>query len=121
MRRSEHGEQVALFDWAAHQANLGHEPLRWMFAIPNGGLRHKATAAKLKAEGVKAGVPDIFLPWPAKGYCGLFIELKSGRNKATPDQLNYLKWLTAAGYKALVANGFDEAKEILCGYLEITE
>jgi hypothetical protein len=116
---SEHSEQAALFDWAAWQANLGIEPLRYMFAIPNGGLRNKATAARLKAEGVKPGVPDICLPWPAGGYHGLYIEMKVGRNKPTPEQNACLEWLNEAGYLALVANGCDEAKRILVDYLEI--
>ena len=55
---SEHAHQVALFDWA--NLHLGRMPeLAAMYAIPNGGARSKATAGKLKAEGVKAGVPDI--------------------------------------------------------------
>jgi hypothetical protein len=116
---SEHSEQCALFDWAAWQANLGHEPLRWIFAIPNGGHRHKGVAAKLKAEGVKAGVPDICLPYPANGYHGLYIEMKYGRNKTTPEQDGYQKWLAGCGYVAEIANGFDEAKNILCWYLGI--
>jgi hypothetical protein len=115
---SEHSEQAALFDWAAWQVNLGYEPLRWMYAVPNGGHRHKATAGRLKAEGVKAGVPDICLPFPARGYHGLYIEMKAGKNKATPEQVDYLEWLTGCGYLALVANGFDEARAILCDYLE---
>jgi hypothetical protein len=47
-----------------------------LFAIPNGGARHKAIAGKLRAEGVRAGVPDICLPVPRGEYHGLFIELK---------------------------------------------
>ena len=114
---SEHTEQQALFEWAAWQANLGVEPLRLMFAIPNGGLRNKATAGRLKAEGVKAGVPDIMLPWPAQHYHGLFIEIKVGENKATAEQLYWLAWLNDAGYQAKIAYGWKEAKIIIEEYL----
>lgn len=102
---SEHGEQCALFEWAALKINQGIEPLKWMHAIPNGGYRHKATAAKLKAEGVKRGVPDIYLPFPTRGYHGLYIEMKAGRNKTTPEQTEYLEWLNDVGYLALAVNG----------------
>lgn len=115
---SEHSEQAALFEWTAIRANQGIEPLKWLFAIPNGGLRSKITAARLKAEGVKAGVPDIMLPWPTKGYHGLFIEMKAGRNKPTPDQVDFLEWLTGAGYLCEVAYGFDAARSIIEWYLE---
>ena len=54
---SEHDEQVLIFKWA--RLSEGRWPeLALLFAIPNGGHRHKAVAAKLKAEGVRAGVPD---------------------------------------------------------------
>ena len=87
--------------WAAEAAHgimsgSGYDPsvpdLELLHAIPNGGKRDKVTAAKLKAEGVKAGIPDIFLPVPkavllnpqpayrlepeTRYYCGLYIELK---------------------------------------------
>ena len=49
-------EQQALFDWAKIS---GIPDLDLLHAIPNGGHRNKATAGRLKAEGVKRGVPDI--------------------------------------------------------------
>lgn len=119
---SEHSEQAALFEWAAWQANLGHEPLRWMFAIPNGGLRPDGVGGKLAEEGVKPGAPDIFLPYPSRqGHHGLFIEMKIKPNKPSQAQIDYLEWLTGCGYMAVVAYGYDEAKEILCRYLGIED
>jgi len=43
------------------------------FAIPNGGKRNLITAKKLKAEGVKAGVPDICIIHDGQTY---FLEVK---------------------------------------------
>ena len=45
-----------------------HPQLALIFAIPNGGKRHIGTARKLKAEGVRSGVPDIFLACPRMPY-----------------------------------------------------
>jgi hypothetical protein len=59
--RSEHDEQVALFEMIRLYKQSTHR-LKTAFAIPNGGLRHKAVAAKLKAEGVSAQVIRT-LPW----------------------------------------------------------
>ena len=56
MKDLEHQEQKTLIKWCEYK---GH-PYNLIFAIPNGGQRHKAVAAKLKAEGVKSGVPDLF-------------------------------------------------------------
>jgi hypothetical protein len=77
---TEHGEQMAVFCWAA-QNQSRYPMLKWMFAVPNGGERSMAGAAALKAEGVKKGVADIFVPYPVWSmdqiaYCGLFIEMK---------------------------------------------
>ena len=75
-RDLEHQEQVALFNWAKFFENKCKD-LGMMYAIPNGGKRHIAVARKLKAEGVKAGVPDIFLAVPVEG----FVEEKEGTEK----------------------------------------
>lgn len=116
---TESSEQIALIEWCDWQANLGHEPLRWIFHPANGGKRDKAVAAGLKAQGVKPGVPDLFLPYPAGGYHGLFIEMKMPPNTTTPEQRAYLAWLNRVGYLAVVATGFDEARGIIEEYLEI--
>ena len=63
MRSPEHDQQVLLFRWASH-----YRELDCMYAIPNGGHRDVRVAARLKAEGVKAGVPDICLPIPRDGH-----------------------------------------------------
>ena len=115
---SEHDEQKTLFSWAAY-ANGRFPELKLMFAIPNGGHRHKAVASKMKAEGVKAGVPDIFLPAPRGGYHGLFIEMKYGRNKASQPQLRWIDALAAAGYLAIICYGFEDAQENIISYLEM--
>ncbi|MBC3486703.1 VRR-NUC domain-containing protein [Pseudomonas sp. SWRI50] len=48
-----------------------------IYHVPNGGHRIKAVAAKLKGQGVKAGVPDLVLPMARGGYFGLYIEFKA--------------------------------------------
>lgn len=113
---TEHAHQVALFCWAA--LNFSKYPdLRLMFAIPVGGLRNKITAANLKAEGAKAGVPDIFLPTPRGTYHGLFIELKVGTNPASPAQKEWMKALKAQGYGGCVCVGWECARDTILNYL----
>lgn len=114
---SEHDQQVALFNWAAYSRNRWPE-LDLLFAIPNGGLRNVRVAGKLKAEGVKSGVPDLFLPVSRRQYHGLFIELKFGKNKPSPQQNAWLDRLAGQGYCALAACGWEQAATILENYLE---
>jgi len=119
---SEHHEQVALFSWAEYNFNKYPE-LRKMFAIPNGGKRHKKTAADLKKEGVKAGVPDIFLPVARKGFHGLFIEMKkpkdhrSAAGRATKEQITVMAGLDDEGYMTVLCVGFEAAKKTIEAYL----
>ena len=111
---TEHEEQVALIEWF----RLQYRPLADnLFAIPNGGQRHKATAAKLKAEGVLAGVSDLMLMVRTPLYSGLFIEMKRKDGKATAPQLEFIERAREQGFKAEVAKGFDEAKKIIENYL----
>jgi hypothetical protein len=114
---TEEAHQTALFAWAAIEAQR-HPELRHLFAIPNGGKRDKITAAKLKAQGVKAGVPDMFLPVPRGEYHGLFIELKKIGKKAEPDQLTWMTALKKQGYGAMVCEGWEQAAKMLMMYLE---
>jgi hypothetical protein len=115
---SEHTEQVALFNWAKLMESR-HPQLALMFAIPNGGHRHIAVAYKLKAEGVRAGVPDIFLPVSHGTKYGLWIELKDGKNKTSKIQKEWLNKLNNEGYETKVCYGFDEARQAIIDYLEL--
>ena len=112
----EDDEQAALFDWAAY-----YPALRWMHAIPNGGNRNPREAVRLKRQGVKSGVSDIFLPMVVRSagghYAGLYIEMKrrkkDGRSKITNEQFNFGQDMLKQGYKFVVCHGCDEAmKEI---------
>lgn len=112
-------EQVALVRWIQirHQAAFA---VTWH--TPNGGRRDKVTAAKLKAQGVKAGIPDLQLAMARGGYFGLFIEFK-----ATPphdaavsaSQKEMVQLLTAEGYLAVVCKGMAAAMEQITAYLAL--
>lgn len=110
VKQSEHALQVAIILECNHRA---HEDARWgmIFAIPNGGHRSKAVAGKLKAEGVRAGVPDLLVPVARHGYHGAFIELKVGRNKPTENQNLWAGLLKDQGYKVSVF--WNDAKEVI--------
>lgn len=121
---TEHAHQAALFAQAAIAMAAGrYHELKWMHAIPNGSLRHAATAARLKAEGVRAGVSDVFLPCPRGDRCGLYIEMKrpamgSKRQGAvTKEQKAFISDMRAAGYAAAVCVGWRDAWETIEHYM----
>jgi hypothetical protein len=113
----EHDNQVALFEWAEKQSQTIPE-LGLMFAIPNGGKRHINVAKAMKQEGVKKGVPDIFLAFPHKGMAGFFIELKSKKGRVSPEQKNWIKKLNEAGYRVDVHYSWESAKDAILEYLK---
>lgn len=101
-----------------------------MFAIPNGSYKSVTAQKKFKAEGLKAGVPDLFIPEPNKYYHGLFIEMKkraktlaSGKKsyagiKVSKQQEEWIEKLRAKGYEAVVCYGADDAIEKIENYMD---
>ena len=114
---SEHLHQKALFEWADRMEGAWPE-LRLMYAIPNGGLRTKAQAGKLKAEGVKPGVPDIHLPVARCGYHGLYVEMKFGDGNVSPAQRAWHASLKLQGHAVETCWCWDDAADTIAAYLK---
>lgn len=71
------------------------------------------------AEGVRAGVPDLFLAFPYRSYDGLFLEMKKPKGgRVSGKQKTMLEQLDEVGYKTVVCNGWLEAKAVIEEYLE---
>jgi hypothetical protein len=103
---SEHLEQVRLVSWFRRQW-----PDVRIFAIPNGGGRSMAQGASLKAEGVTAGVPDLFVPaW------GLWVEMKRETGgTVSPVQRDWIAYLQGIGHHVIIGRGFEHAKRQIEG------
>lgn len=125
---SEHASQVALFAWAALSVGK-YPPLAYMFAIPNGFFGSAEQKGKMKAEGLRTGVCDVFLPQPFHNqygdqYGGCFIEMKIEKYRnhkdggCKPEQVDFINWATSAGYYCKVCYNWVEAKDCLVAYLE---
>lgn len=102
-RKREHEIQVALFANVNNEDELRRRPaLAFAFAVPNGGDRRPGVAAKLKAEGVKPGILDVWLPVPRGGYVGLVIEIKDPSGTLSPEQAHWLAGLEREGWKTVI-------------------
>lgn len=114
---SEHDHQAALFAWAA--INVGIYPeLSAMYAVPNGGARSARTGARMKAEGVKAGVPDICLPVARCGYNALYIEMKTEVGKLSQAQADFGRLLERWGNRVVICRKWNAAALEIENYLE---
>lgn len=118
MKQLEHTEQVTLMQWWALACHGFGIPEQLLFAIPNGGQRNVIVASKLKAEGVRAGIPDLFLAVPRREAHGLFIEMKKASGGRTSKKQNAaLDMLAEQGYKWAVCYGWTEARRTIESYL----
>lgn len=116
MNHPESDEQISLFDWAKVMQSQYPE-LSLLHAIGNGGKRNLREAARMKREGVKAGVSDIFMPVARGGYHGLYIEMKVKGNKPSEKQAWWIEETTKQGYCSKVCYGWVEAKGVIEKYL----
>lgn len=117
MKASEHEQQKAYFQWVFLKENE-NEDYKMIFAIPNGGLRHLRVAQKLKDEGVRAGVWDIFCCVPRYPWSGLWLEMKVKPNKLTDNQIRFGEMLEERGFKTAVCYSWEDAKQQTEIYLE---
>lgn len=115
MNNREHILQTACVNYFAY----AYPHLRGLlFAVPNGGRRDAVTGARLKAEGVVAGVADLILLYPAHGLSALCIEMKTERGSQSPAQQRWQRLVTSLGNsRYVVCRSFDAFKDILKDYL----
>ena len=98
---TEHEEQRELVKWF-RQTYPGVR----IFAIPNGGARSISSAARLKVEGVSAGVPDLYIPeWK------IWVEMKRVRGgRVDEKQQEWHKYLVSIGDQVIIGRGAENAK-----------
>lgn len=112
-------EQQVVMEWAAAASGRWPE-LRLLYHVPNEGQRSMATGGRLRAEGLKSGVPDICLPSAHGQYHGLYIEMKRRQGgRTSPEQKEWLAALEAEGYQTALCRGADAAIETIIDYLAL--
>ena len=120
MKSQEHSEQVSLMQWWALQCRRFEVPEQLLFAIPNGGQRNIITAKRMKDEGVRSGIPDLFLAVPRGNFHGLFIEMKKLRGGVVSEnQKACMEMLSNNNYCVAVCHGFIDAKTAITAYLDL--
>lgn len=139
-----HGFDVA-DDWSKNgneafkrsSFKAGNEPavpaLEWFHAIPNGGSRgdddksRKIRGAQLKAEGVRQGVADTFLPWPVGPWHGLYIEMKKpdqrpktskSKGGMSDEQIEFGEYAKKVGFGFMTCYSWEHAASVLRSYIE---
>lgn len=110
----EHRIQVACVRWFKQQYPFFAHNL---FAVPNGGRRDAVTGARLKAEGVLAGVADLILLKPNRFYGALLIEMKTRKGKQQQTQREWQQKIIADGYHYVICRSFDDFRREVNDYI----
>lgn len=92
-----------------------HSKSLW-YHVPNGGKRNAREANKFRKMGVRPGVADLLVDEPLNGYHGLRIELKTGKNKPTARQEDFLNKANDRGYLCAVCWNINETKQLIEDY-----
>lgn len=102
----------------ARLAQAAYPALKLLHAIPNGGHRHIGTARALQRQGVRPGIPDLFLPHARAGYHGLYIEMKRRQGgRVEVEQRETIESLRAEGFRVEVCRGWEAGRAVLVEYL----
>jgi hypothetical protein len=93
-------------------------PDKLCFAVPSGGSRHKLEAINLKRQGVKAGISDVIVLIPKKGFASLCIEFKTDKGKQSDEQKEFQRQAEMCGSKYVIARSVGSAIETVKEYLK---
>ena len=110
---SESKLQISMVKWFSF-----FYPKRFLMAIPNGGNRNPITGAILKAEGVRAGVADLFLMEAVAPFNGLWVEVKIEKGKQSDKQKEFERIATERNYKYIVVRTMDQFRDGINEYLQ---
>ena len=104
---SEHSLQVSVVEYL----ELHRRPRVYFFAIPNAAKRSWYLAARMQAEGLRAGVADLCIMLPDAQV--RWLELKTKNEQQSSDQLFFEMICDELCHPYMVARTFDGAIEIL--------
>lgn len=110
----EHTQQVRFLALLAYEAPIVRSCI---FSVPSGGRRDLKEAVRLKAEGLCAGVPDLFLAIPVEPYHGIFLEFKAATGSLSLAQRTWHTRLSSLGYQVAVPRSAEEGIRIVKDYL----
>jgi len=119
LQPNEEQEQMAVMRWAALMTDT-HPELSLLHAIPNGARTSMSVAKRLKATGLRSGVPDLHLPVARHGYIGCWVELKRQLGgKTSAEQHWWHSELIKQGHSVTVCPGAESAIGVLAAYLGV--
>jgi hypothetical protein len=97
-----------------------HEDRNLIFSVPNGGLRSKIEAMKLKSTGTLPGVSDLIIYHHKKieelgiiTVLNIFVEVKKEKGIHSKEQKEFEGRVAKMGFKYVIVKNLDEFKEMI--------
>lgn len=90
-----------------------------LFAVPNEGKRTRATASRMRSEGMVSGVADLILLLPRGGFHGACFEMKSEKGKLTKGQSDWLNARILEEYFCDVFFSYEQAVQGIEQYMSL--
>jgi hypothetical protein len=108
----EHDIQSVFFSWLD-----AYGVMRWPRFVVGG--KFQAFAIPNEGQGLRSGVPDVFIPIPSINYHGLFIEFKRDeKSRVTITQKEWIRQLQDCCYCVRVCRSVDDAANVVIAYME---
>lgn len=114
MRHEESRIQIACVGWFRMQYPT---LAKLLFAVPNGGARRPLEGKIMKMEGTTAGVADLLLLYPSRGYHALCIEMKTATGRQQPTQREWQGAVEKHGYKYVICRSINDFVETVNEYI----
>lgn len=105
--KSEADLQKACVAWFDNNINSSQA---FLFAVPNGGSRHKLEAINLKRQGLRPGVSDLILIVQDNI---ILLELKFNKGKQSEHQKNFEQVVNALGFNYYIIRSLAEFKAVV--------
>jgi hypothetical protein len=115
---SEHQIQAAIISWWGYERHKYGLPDFALLAVPNGGARDAITGARLKAEGVRRGIADLFLAVPTPDFHGCWIELKTEDGVMSEPQKEFAEYVRQQRYYFAMCKSVESARTVIYAYLQ---
>lgn len=114
--------QATVIDWAR---GFGRklDGIDMLHSIPNGAVlgnphyNRFALIGKLKAEGLKPGVLDLFIACARHGFHGFYLEAKTTEGSLSGEQESWIIRAQEEGYKTAVFDNAETAIKLISEYL----
>lgn len=107
-------EQTYVVDWA-HLHPIVRD---YILGIFNEGQRSAIRSAVMKRMGLRPGVCDLFIAYPAHGKHGMWLEMKKRRgSKISAEQRTWVNRMNSVGYVAVICYGWEQAVKAIAQYM----